>query len=311
MRTVGNIFSRAISLAVHVIHNNHYFKWLGLAPGKLYYNYISIIIGCLGKKIDEFEKRFEDIALAALKEMKNENKVSVEDLKFGITLLPSKIKPNHASYLKDNMDILSTATHLQEIFMHLNLYWDYFNYTLLQVIVDKYGSDDLNERMQSYATDIKQFWKETTVAEFIPHCNAKKNHSFNSDEFIKLRSTINKPPSEYTLFDVEELRRTFCQEFNLPLFVLIFLDLEGGSVVLTWLISSEFEKCLCEEVGNHQIKDIKLRELVTSLSLGGKCVRANYKYKQLRSWPVPYCVAIESRVHDNTACLELNFGYTL
>ncbi len=245
--------------------------------------------------------------------MKNENRISVEDLQFDLTLLPSKIKPNHASYLKDNFDKLRNAANLQEIFMHLNLYWDYYNYTLLQVIIDNYGSDDLKQRMQSYTTDIKQFEKETTVAEFIPHCNAKRDHSLNSDEFIKLRSMINKPPSEYTLFEVEELRRTFCQEFNLPRFVLIFFDLEGGSVVLTWLISSEFEKHLCEEVGNHQIKDIKLRELVTSLSLGEKYVRANYKYKQLRSWPILYYVAIESRVHDNfnTVCLELNLGYTL
>ncbi len=230
--------------------------------------------------------------------MKNENRISVEDLQFDLTLLPSKIKPNHASYMKDNFDKLRNASDSKDIFLHLNFYWDYFNYTLLQVIINNYGSDDLKQRMQSYATDIGQFWKETTVAEFIPHCNAKRDHSLNNDEFIKLRSTINKPPSEYTLFEVEELRRTFCQEFDLPRFVLIFFDLEGGSVVLTWLISSEFEKRLCEEVGNHQIKDIKLRELVTSLSLGGKCVRANYKYKQLRSQPILYCVAIESRVHD-------------
>ncbi len=176
--------------------------------------------------------------------------------------------------------------------MHLNLYWDYFNYTLLQVIIAKYGSDDLKQRMQSYATDIGLFWKKTTVAEFIPHCSAKRDHSFNSDEFTELRYVINKPPSEYTLFEVEELRCNFCLKYNLPRFALIFSSLGKGSVVLIWLISIEFEKHLCVEVGNHQIKDIKLEELVTSLSLGGKCVRAN----ELRSWPI-YTLLCSHRMH--------------
>ena len=190
---------------------------------------ISIFIDCLEKSIDDFERRFEDLAYAAQEEVKKGNKVSVEDLYPDLTLLPSNIKPNHASFLKDNIDKLRTASNLQEIFMHLNLYWDYFNYTLLQVIIDEYGSADLKQRMQSYATDIEQFEKETTVAEFIPHCNAKRDHSLNSDEFIKLRSMILKPTSEYTLFEVEELRRDFCQEFNLPRFILIFCELTGGS----------------------------------------------------------------------------------
>ncbi len=157
--------------------------------------------------------------------------------------------------------------------MHLNLYWDYTNYTLLQVIINAYGSNDLKQRMQSYTTDIEQFWKETTVAEFIPHCNAKRNCNINSNEFTELRSVINKPTSEYTLFEVEELRRNFCQEFNLPRFALIFSGLEEGSAVLSLLVSieHELEKRLCED---YQIKDIKLRKLVTSLSLGWKCVRA-------------------------------------
>ncbi len=286
------------TLAVHIIIISNGWDW----PQTSYT--ISIVIDCLEKSIEDFEKRFEDLALAALKEVKNENKVSVEDLKFGITLLPSKIKPDHASFLKDNMDILSTATNLQEIFMHLNLYWDYFNYTLLQVIIDKYGSNDLKERMQSYATDIEQFWKETTVAEFIPHPPKR----INSNEFIELRSVIDKPTSEYTLFEVEELRRTFCQKYNLPRFALIFSGLGKGSVVLIWSISIEFEKHLCEEEGN---RDIKLGELVTSMSLRGKCVRANYKYKIQRSWPILYYVARESRVQDKILCLELNLGYTL
>ncbi len=209
--------------------------------------------------------------------MKKGNKVSVEKFQFDLTLLPLDIKTNHFSFLKDNIDKLSTASNLKDIFMHLNLYWDYFNYTLLQVIIDAYGSDDLKQRMQSYATDIEQFWKETTVAEFIPHCNAKRNRNINSNEFTELRSVIktnDKPTSEYTLFEVEELRHDFCQEFNLPRFALIFSGLGEGSVVLSLLVSIELERRLCEEVRDNQLKDIKLRECVTSLSLGGKCVRA-------------------------------------
>ncbi len=215
-----------------------------------------------------------------MEEVKKGNKVSVEKFQFDLTLLPSDIKTNHVSFLKDNIDKLSTTSNLKEIFMHLNLYWDYFNYTLLQVNIDDYGSDGLKQRMQSYATDIEQFWKEITIAEFIPHCKAEKN---NFNEFTELRSVIDKPTSQYTLFEVEKLRSTYCRKFNLPTFAMIFSDLGEGSVVLIWLVSVELEKHLCEEVRDYQLKNHKLGELVTSLSLGGKCVRAKYR--------IPYCVA--------------------
>ncbi len=254
--------------------NNH-FEWLGLVPSKYT---LSIIVDGLEKRIYDFERRFKNLASAAVEEVIKQNKISVEKFHFEATLLPLDVKNNHLSFLKENLVKLSTASNLYQYFSHLNLYWDYFNYTLLQVIIDHYGSDDLKQKMKAYATDIEQFEKETTVAEFIPYCNAKRYPNFhsNSNEFTNLKSVINKPKSEYTLFEVEELRCCFCQEFNLPRFALIFSGLSEGSVVLIWSIPIELEKHLCEEVRKHQIKDINLRELVTYLSLGGKCVRANY-----------------------------------
>ncbi len=207
--------------------------------------------------------------------MRRGNKITVDDINFNLTQSPLNIKTNHLSFLKDNIDKLSTVSNLHQYFVHLNLYWNYLNYTLLQVIIDNYGTDNLKQSMQSYASDMEQFEKETTVAEFIPHMRC---HSFNRDssEFTEMRSVINKPTSEYTLFEVEQLRRTFGQEFNLPRFALIFSGLGEGSVVLILLISIEMERYLCETVRDNRIKDIKLRELVISLSLGGKCVRARY-----------------------------------
>ncbi len=239
---------------------------------------LSIIIDGLEKRIDDFERRFNNLASAAVEEVMKQNRISVEKFHFKVALLPLDVKKNHLSFLKDNLVKLSTVSNLYQYFSHLNLYWDYFNYTLLQGIIDRYGSDDLKQEMKAYATDIEQFEKETTVAEFIPYCHAKIYHilHYNSNEFTVLKSVIDKPKSEYTLFDVEELRRCFCQEFNLPSFALIFSGLSEGSVVLIWSIPVELEKHLCEEVRKHQINDIKLRELVTYLSLGGKCVRAKY-----------------------------------
>ena len=56
---------------------------------------------------------------------------------------------------------------MTEFFLLLNAYWDHFNYTLLEVLVNKHGSAELHLRMKTYVSDLQQFWHETTVDNFL------------------------------------------------------------------------------------------------------------------------------------------------
>ena len=221
--------------------------------------------------ISRFELRFEDLAVSIFREVREGNKVSVEDFRFTLTLLPLKIKSNHFTFIKENIPELMKASNLQEIFMHLNLYWNCFNYKLLEVIVNKYGSENLKMHMMYYDSDMQDFFQKTTVADFIPYCKGLQRFEKVPEGFEEVKTVINKQMTEITLLELEELRRRFTLSCQLPNFVLILYDLQEGSLEVTWLVATELKE---------QLKEALRRELsgqlekeIASISVGGEWIK--------------------------------------
>ena len=193
----------------------------------------------------------------------------MEDLHYDLTLLPSEIKSNHLTFLNENLDKLLRASNLHEIFVHLNLYWDHFNYTLLEIIVNEYGSDTLKQEMKTYVSDMAIFRHETTIAEFIPSIRSKfKTIQTIPREFTEIKHVIKYPISGYTLAEVEQLRRELCQSYHLPEFAVILFKLETGSMVVTWLVASELKEQLKDAMKSKPQQTIE----IMYVSVGGECV---------------------------------------
>ena len=164
----------------------------------------------------------------------------LRNIQFDLTLLPSAIRDNHINYIEKNIKNLTKADNLKEIFCHLNLYWDSFNYTLLEMIVNNYGSAALRKKMTEYVSDLRQFWRQTTVAEYIPLCKSKKKFTTVPKELAEVTCKLDKPVSQCTLLELEELRFELCHRYNLRKFALMLIDVDEGSVTVTWLVSREF-----------------------------------------------------------------------
>ena len=49
----------------------------------------------------------------------------------------------------------------------LNLYWDLFNYGLLEHVISNFGSEDLKEQMQDYVDELSTFKQRTRLCDFI------------------------------------------------------------------------------------------------------------------------------------------------
>ena len=229
----------------------------------------------IGEMISHFEIRFNDLAVTALKEVKKGNKASMEDFKIDLTLLPSKIRHDHLMFLQESLPSLTEALNLQEIFQHFNLYWDYFNYTLLEEIVNRYGSDSLKHQMKSYISDLHQFWQNTLVADFIPHCKNWNKFETIPEEFLqlKIKHELDKEVSEHKLFELEELRRHFQLRYQLPDFAMILYELQEGSLEVTWLVAKELQ-CLKKDL-RRELSDKYEKETqrIVSISLGSECIQ--------------------------------------
>ena len=223
----------------------------------------------LSERVKGFETRFKSLVKDTFMELKKNN-VTTDDIQFDLTLLPSDIRDNHINYIEKNIKNLTKADNLKEIFCHLNLYWDSFNYTLLEMIVNNYGSTGLRKKMTEYVRDLRQFWRKTTVAEYIPLCKSKKKFTTVPKELAEVTGKLRKPVSQCTLLELEELRFELCQRYNLQKFALMLFDVDEGSVTVTWLVSREF--LLNFETPLEDVTSTEIWRSVYLLLVDRKCV---------------------------------------
>ena len=186
--------------------------------------------------ITQFTKRFRALVKDTMEELRRDARICMEDLQYDLTLLPEDIKRNHATYIAENIKKLNEVADVRELFLLLNTYWDYSNYTLLEVLVNEHGSAELHLKMNTYVSELQQFWRETAVADFLTSCGNKSWLNKVPKEFAEIKCVIDKPVTELTLYDVEQYRLQFSHNLQLREFVLILHKLDRSSLEITWLL---------------------------------------------------------------------------
>lgn len=202
-------------------------------------------IDTIMRKIDEFEGRFKSLKEAALTEMTNA-KVGVKELVMTVTSLPATVMDEHRVFLRENVRELCSANDITTVFVWLNTYWDYLNYTLLQYIVNQYGDPKTQQRMKVYVDDLKQFRRNTSLHLF---CKAQpRRHREVPPGFRELVTKHEKSWFDCTLEDVEQFRQDFAWEYDLRQVALMLREMELGSIVITWWIPDSAVSHLRERI---------------------------------------------------------------
>ena len=195
-----------------------------------------MVVVNINERVTQFTRRFRTLVEDTMKELRKDPTIHMEDLQFDLTLLPEDIKRNHAMFIAENIKKLNEVADVKELFLLLNAYWDYFNYTLLEVLVNQHGSAELQLRMKTYVSDVQQFWRETAVSDFLTSCGNRCWLQRVPKEFTEIKCVIDKPVTELTLYDVEQYRLQFSQNLQLREFVLILQKLDRSSLEITWLL---------------------------------------------------------------------------
>ena len=107
--------------------------------------------------------------------------------------------------------------------IHLNPLLSFIDYGLLAHLIRKFGSDSLKKDMHSYENIMKIFKKETTIKDLV---NFLPGSQESPPNFSVLKAKIDQDPKDYTLEELDMLRRRFCAQLQLSeiLFHLIALD---------------------------------------------------------------------------------------
>ena len=148
-------------------------------------------------------------------------------------MLPNAISKQHEEFILDKYSIFMQAKSVEYIFAHLNFYLSFIDFSLLEHIIEHFGSCNLQQRMKQYSKDMEMFRTETPVADVIPYLSGRPEPP---PHFARLKMKLNFDPKTCTLEDLEQHRKKFGSEFSLSKFALFLRELGEGSLVEVYLI---------------------------------------------------------------------------
>ena len=193
--------------------------------------------------------------------------VSVSMLLSSLTVMPTGIKQEYKTPIREAFPEIRKETAIREAFYHLSPLVDFLSYGLLKYIIDELGSDSLKEAMKSYSEDVLKFMKKTMVKQLMDVWPGQQEIPPN---FSKLRAKIDEDPSTYTLYQLDQLRKRFCSGVKLADIVLVLIGLEtANSFIVEWIIPSALVPELKESARQIDFR-FYLRERILKMTVDEK-----------------------------------------
>ena len=195
-------------------------------------NFFSVVgqkTSIIADDVRNFEIRFYDLVRSVQNEMLRAQ-VSVVDLLDTLTLLPTSIRTEHYQFIKKCIDDLMKTEDISDIFRRLNLYWTYLEYSLLDHIIVCHSdifSVELKEKMRLYNYDMIAFKKSTTVKQLM-EIGLGVIRLEPPPGFSRFVRQIPYYNTDFTLENLDNVRRRIGIELNLPSFILMLQSVERG-----------------------------------------------------------------------------------
>ena len=163
-------------------------------------------------------------------------KITTDDLIGFLTSLPIALRNDFQPFIVGNLEELERVDSISKVFRRLNPHFTFIDYSLLEYIIKKFGSSQLKSDMSMYIVKVQIFINETTVQELMDHWPGVREIP---PHFEELRAVIKEDPSSYTLRQLDDLRKRFCNVTLLSKTVLILIGIRRrSSFLLRWIIPS-------------------------------------------------------------------------
>jgi hypothetical protein len=170
-------------------------------------------------QIKVLERKFRDLNIAARVELEEKYQSRcVEIVEDTLSSLPRSIAKEHHKYVNSIIKRKHPFTNLSLFFTHLNLYcWNFLEYHVLESLIESECSEELREKMSTYARDIEKFRQKTTVSDFIKYARylVKKRTIPLRLKKVTLEHAID--PDIYTLAELDAFRKDTLESLHLKL----------------------------------------------------------------------------------------------
>ena len=201
----------------------------------------------------KIEGKFSKLVTESRKKLQSKE-VNVEDMQDFLIIM--YYSPNSRDGSDTVTSVLESAVSLEEIFCALSKYrlWDYFNYYLLQSIIEEFASDDdeLNDMMEQYQRDLTGHvltQKIQTYLDANKYPVATGDSESSADENItsllpnqkhqlykNLSAKVNVKITDHSVKYVYDLWQSLANQFALPIPAMILHSIAEGCICITWLI---------------------------------------------------------------------------
>ena len=180
----------------------------------------------------------------------------------------------HKHFIEEKLGELWRSQDHCHIFLHLNLYWNYLSYDLLDKLLDELLGENsdfktIKEEMERYKIDLQGFRESTTLVLF---CKGVPQSYCDPPPGFKKVLTKHQWPETITLEDVETFRKRFLCTLKLQDCAMMIHGIETGSFKITWFAA--LSHSILKE--NEEMKKVFREFKVISIYIDGQCVYQQY-----------------------------------
>ena len=227
-----------------------------------------VIYSVNAEQVKCFEDRFYELRTSALTDVMDKN-IPVACFRQTLMNLPNAISKENEEFVIEKYSTFKEAESVEDIFLHLNFYLSFLDFSLLEHIIEHFGSFSLQCKMKQYSMDMGLFRAETSVADIIPHLSGRPEPP---PHFARLKMKLNFDPQTCTLEYLEQHRRNFGSVCSLSKFTLFLVELQEGSLVEIWLIPLNCVPILKDLIQEKNVTRVFLHLDILELSVNNECL---------------------------------------
>ena len=209
------------------------------------------------KEIHELESKFRNLVLNAGEYLTKKESTPGFLFKFRINLvlLPASQQQQHLRFFEKNRRDIFSASSVEEIFFILGCYWNWWNYSLLQHIIDSFGSQQLKSELRCYLKDLKRFQLKTAFKDFIRACSS---YLGVPPEFSEVRTRMKGDWLTYTVYHIREINQELVESSSLETF---FVGVSHSSIVLIWAVPSTAVHVLAAAINENFLQSNEIESI--------------------------------------------------
>ncbi len=188
----------------------------------------------LAQEVRKLEEQFNSLQVSAQSELIKSG-VTVQAFRQSLPRMSCSIKAEHKQFLEEKFISFKTAETIGDIFYHLSLYLSFIDFSLLEHIINYFGTPDLKCEMIQYSLHMKNFWKDTKVVDILPHLSGRVDPP---PEHVRVKIKLDYDIHKCTLEGLEKARANLGKAFSLSKLAFFLREISQSGIVQSGIVQS-------------------------------------------------------------------------